>query len=36
MVAEPFPQLTGSPSLRNAASLVEAVAGRMLALIRHG
>jgi uncharacterized protein YjiS (DUF1127 family) len=31
MVAEPFPQLTSSTSVRNAASLVEAVAGRIFA-----
>jgi uncharacterized protein YjiS (DUF1127 family) len=31
MVAEPFWQLTGSQTLRNAASRVEVVAGRMVA-----
>jgi uncharacterized protein YjiS (DUF1127 family) len=33
MVAEPFPQLTSSPSLRNAASVIEAMAGRMFATL---
>lgn len=33
MVAEPFLQLTGSPTLRNAASRVEVVAARMFGAV---
>jgi uncharacterized protein YjiS (DUF1127 family) len=33
MVAQPFPQLTGSPSVRNTAGLVEAAAAMFATLV---